>query len=167
MPLPDTALTVYGKTTKSTHYLPRKGSYSTVPKRNGLVDVLPPSARVPLYDIGAQIVDATERLQALRAVRDAAKEQILSLSRFDQLRGRVGSRGSECDTIKRLQAEVAHAEEQMTCARKRAGELRAIVSGGSGVTFESVFVRLARAELPDYLYRALEQKASHIVRVAK
>ena len=40
---------MYSKTAKSTHYLPRTGSYSTVPKRNGRVDVLPPEAEEQLF----------------------------------------------------------------------------------------------------------------------
>lgn len=40
---------MYRKTAKSSHYLPRTGNYSTVPKRNGRVDVLPPEAEEQVF----------------------------------------------------------------------------------------------------------------------
>lgn len=149
--------------TKGKHWLPRHSQYSLHGHRTGRVDVLPPGAKTPLYDISVQIDDAAQRLDSLRTQKDALNAQLHSLSRFDQLRDKVGSRGSEADRVSRLEREVARVEAEMRSVRRRSGELKAIVAGGNNVTFEAVFIRIARAELPDDIFDALSLKAKAIV----
>lgn len=158
---------MYKKTGQSSHYLPRKGSYSTVPHRNGRVDVLPPSARAPLFDIAVQITDANGRLEELRRERDSIKGQLHSLGRVDQLRQKLGSQGSELERSAKLQREIARLESEMKTLRRRSNELKSIVAGGASVSLEGVFMRLARVELPDNQFDILERKAREIVRRAK
>lgn len=158
---------MYKRTGNLTHYLPRKGSYSTHPRRNGRVDVLPPGARTPLYDIATQISTANEQVEALRKRRDGAKEKLHSLSRVDQLRAKVGSSGSEASRVRQLEDEIAQLDAEMRRIRRRSNELKAIVAGGPDLRFEVIFTRLARAELPDDLYDAISAQAHAIIKRAR
>lgn len=154
---------MYEKTAKSAHYLPRKGSYSTVPHRNGRVDILPPDAQLPLYSIAVQISDGEEQVGALRERKKACEAELHALGRIDLLRDKVGSRGSEKPNIQRLRNEISRLEESMRAKRRWINELKAILSNGQKVSFEDVFVRLARVELPQDIYQAIESKARLIV----
>ena len=60
---------MYKRTGESAHYLPRRGSYSTVPHRNGRVDVLPPEMQ--------QAITNAERLAtALGALTDLQSQKL-------------------------------------------------------------------------------------------
>jgi hypothetical protein len=158
---------MYKRTGNLTHYLPRKGSYSTHPHRNGRVDVLPPSAKTPFYDIATQISTANAMVESLRQQKVAAEKKLHEFSRVDQLRAHVGSRGSEANKIRQLQDECARLDDEMRKVRRRTNELKAILAGGRDLRFEVVFLRLARAELPDDLYARLENQANDIIRRAR
>jgi hypothetical protein len=68
---------MYGKTAKTAHYLPRTGSYSTVPHRNGRVDVLPPGASLPTFDdFQEQLKIAEARFAELIRQRDLISAEI-------------------------------------------------------------------------------------------
>lgn len=138
-----------------------------MPHRNGRVDVLPPDAKTQTYDIAIQIEDAASRLKDLRAAKDAAEAQIIALSRFDQLRARVGSRGSEGAKLTKLKRDAQSIEQEMKRVRKRAGELRALIAGGAAITLETAFIRIAREELPEDLFMALFTKAELIATKAR
>lgn len=158
---------MFKKTWNSPHFIARTASHSTKGKRNGRVDVLPPQARTPLYDIATQISNANAHIESLRQQRTAAKEKLHSLARFDQLRNRVGSRGSESNKIRQLEDECKYLDEEIRKHCRRANELKAVLAGGPDLRFEVVFLRLARIELPDDLYTRLENQANDIIRRAR
>lgn len=158
---------MFKRTWNQPHFLKRAASHSTKGARTGRVDVLPPEARTPLWSIAAQIETAAERVEKLRAERDAAKEALHTVERFEQLRSKVGSGGSEEARIKSLRLRIEQLETEMRRSRRRVNELRAIVAGGADLSFESIFVQLARVELPDDLYDSLAEKAGLILRRAR
>ena len=74
---------MYGKTSKSAHYLPRTGSYSTVPHRNGRVDVLPPGASDLTIE---DYEERRERLKKLLAAEQVKMAELNALSASNQMR---------------------------------------------------------------------------------
>lgn len=158
---------IYSKTAKSAHYLPRTGSYSTVPHRNGRVDVLPPSAKVELYDAATQISDLSARLDALRLEREHLAARVFSLARVDKWRDRVGSRGSEGQKLATLTAEGDRIDAERRAIRKRIGALKSLLGGGPSPKLETVFLRLAEAELPGDVFAELHARAAAIVARAR
>lgn len=153
---------MYKKTSESTHYLPRRGSYSTVPHRNGRVDVLPPEAGMPLYDTATQLVDANNRLEQLRKEQEDIQRQIYSLGRIDKLRSNLGSSGSEKTTIAVLSAEEKRIDHERQKVKKKIRELKSLLGGQNTVSIEQVFMRLSESELPPDVFATLKSKAYSI-----
>jgi hypothetical protein len=153
---------VYKKTGQSAHYLPRIGSYSTVPHRNGRVDVLPPGAEMPLYDVGAQLTDALAEIEQARARRELLEARRFDLVRFDDLRSKLGSRGTEKDELSRIDAELSAIDASLKSLRLRASKLRRLLSGDERLSVESIFFRLAEHQLPHDVYSRLVAQAQSI-----
>lgn len=148
---------------KSAHYLPRKGSYSTVPYRNGRVEILPPNAQIALYDIAVQISDGEDRLLELRENKKSLEKEIFTLSRVDQLRDKHGSLGSEDKRISKIKKAIDEIETKMRRLRRQLGELNSIISDGPKISFENVFMRLAQIELPTDTFDLLAFKTKRIM----
>ena len=70
---------MYKATTEAAHYLTRAASHSTKGFRNGRVEVLPPSAKAPIYDdltsrrakLLAMLEDSTQQLKKIQLERDS------------------------------------------------------------------------------------------------
>lgn len=158
---------MYKKTGTSTHYLPRKGSYSTHPKRNGRVDVLPPEASEALYDCARQIADAHARIDQLRQEREKLTDRGHGLRRVDDLRSRFSSTEKAPLPIRAdIDARIKTIDEELAALRKHAGSLKALLAGGGVATFEDAFHRIASAELSHGVYETLAKKARMVLLTA-
>lgn len=156
------AVAVYRKTAKASHYLPRTGSYSTVPHRNGRVDVLPPDAGMPLYDAATQLAEAINRLEQIHKELEDVRRLKHSLGRIDKLRSRVGSDGSESRRVAELDAESARLDREGQLVKRRIGQLKSLLGGSKGASVEELFYRLAEHELPAEVFAVLVSKARSI-----
>lgn len=155
---------MYKKTAKSAHFLPRKGSYSTHPHRNGRVDVLPPSAVEPLYDCAAQIADATRQLDQLAMKRDTISQSAHGTARLLALSHKLCTHAPRQSTATYdFDRELRQVDEQMAALRRHIGSLKHLLAGGSVKTFEEAFHRVALAELSAYVYEELTAKARVIL----
>ena len=158
---------MYKKTTNTAHFLPRTGSYSTHPHRNGRVDVLPPNAKMHLYDIATQINDAQERVVTLKNERDALLNEIHFLRNVDKLKDKVGSGGKEEGRISDLHQRCDQLDNEIGQTRRKINELKSFVSGGGRMTYPEIFCRLARFELPGDVFEVLSSKAGAILQLTK
>lgn len=167
---------MYGKTGKSSHYLPRKGSYSTVPHRNGRVDVLPPSATIALYDIAPQI--------DLLLAQQAALDQQLELLRAEltadgkrfhaaRLAAGPGKYMKRPQTLVDADAKYQKLKLNRSDIIERVRVLRGLISGQArekrearGLRFERTFHDLAKCSLPEDVYQSLRDKTFHAMRDA-
>lgn len=155
---------MYKKTGKSHHYLPRKGSYSTHPKRNGAVDVLPPEAREPLYDAASQIEDGERRLHELNNQRDALVEKLALSKGIERLQQKHAARtDGPADFHNRL----ASIDQEIATLRKHVGALRALLRGSGVATLDQAFMKIAAAELAEDVYKNLAAKAQRILNAAR
>ena len=158
---------MYKQTSNSSHFLPRKGSYSTHPQRNGRVDVLPPNAGMQIYDVATQINDAQERIKILKAEREALLNEIYFLRDVDKIRDRVGSSGKEEKRIAVLHQRCNHLENEIGQTRRKINERKAFVAGGGRLTYLEIFCRLASLELPHSVFELLSTRAKSIERLTK
>ena len=118
---------MYGKTSKTAHYLPRTGSYSTVPHRNGRVDVLPPEAR----DAELTYLECKEQIDTLIAeqlkcearAKDLRKQ--LEISQPKELFHRLSK--AQQDVGKRLQSLQANMREVRQLGRAACDHAFAVV----------------------------------------
>lgn len=154
---------MYKKTSNQTHFLPRRGSFSTHPQRNGRVDVLPPDAKMHLYDVALQIADGERRIESLRHDREEKQNRVHSLRGVDRLRGKMGSPGSESSQINKLLEECGRIDNEIKRSRSHINQLKRFVSGRKDMSYGDVFMRLAELELPHDIYEALSQRAHQIM----
>jgi hypothetical protein len=158
---------MYSKTAKSAHFLPRKGSYSTHPHRNGRVDVLPPGATDQLYDCASQIVDATAQLDRLRITRDDISQRAHAATRFDALRRRLCTEAVAPSTVRDgIDRQLRQVEEEMAALRRHIGSLKHLLAGGGVKTFDEAFARVAKAELSASVYESVAAKAQLVLAAA-
>lgn len=153
--------------TQGRHWIPRQAEYSMYGQRNGRVDVLPPSAQTPLYDVALQLSDAKERLERLRAKLHLAQAESHRLRRIDQLRDSLGSGGSEQRKRRAIEQSIVDLEAEMSRVRRHMGQLRGLLGATPNLTLETIFLRLAQTELPDEVFDHLLFKARAIVARAK
>lgn len=158
---------MYSKTAKSAHYLPRTGSYSTVPFRNGRVDVLPPNAQMQLYGIAQQIADGEVRISTLTKEKEKAEAELHSATGFDRLRAKHMSDYRPADGAHKARIRVTQIDAEIKAEKARLSELRAIASGSRKFSVESLFMKLAEAELPHDVYESLLKEAALIVRLSR
>lgn len=155
---------MYKKTYTSQHFIPRTASFSTHPKRNGRVDVLPPDAAEALYDAAQQIEDGERRLQFLKVERESAVEKS-SLARGVQ---RLQSKhGNDPQKSSSLDSRLRAIDEEVATVRKHISALRALLRGGGVNTFDEAFVRVARAELAQDVFETISAKAHRVLAAAK
>jgi len=155
---------MYRKTAKSTHYLPRKGSYSTVPHRNGRVDVLPPEAEEPLYDVANQIEDGRSRIEILTEQKQSLTEELRLLDGVHGLQLRHSRDIGESRKAIRLRADISAINETLKNTRKHIGQLVALTGSSKQTTFESAFVQIAKVELAVDTFEKISRKAVAITR---
>lgn len=156
---------MYKKTYQSRHYLPREGSYSTHPKRNGRVDVLPVGAQEALYDTATQIEDGEYRLQMLKIERDSLAEKLQFSRGVHRLQAKhVGAADSKSASA--IHVRLQEVDQEIGQVRKHVGGLRSLLKGGGAATFDEAFVRVARAELAAEVYEALTLKAHRVLAAA-
>jgi hypothetical protein len=161
---------MYSRTSKSAHYLPRTGSYSTVPHRNGRVDVLPPGATEALYGVAGQIEDGRKRLESLRAEKAALKDELADLRPKDALRLKWVTSDREArpsPRIGEIDARVSEIEAEAKRLRTHVAGLTQLLSSGQRVTIEDAFYRIAKAELPEDVWRRIQVIAESIVSRAR
>ena len=135
---------MYSKTAKSSHYLPRVGSYSTVPHRNGRVDVLPPEAR----DAELTYLDCKEQIETLVAeqlkceARAKDLHRQLAISQPKELFHRLAK--AQQDVGKRLQS-----------LQQNMRELRQLGRAACDHAFAVVFFHVAKMRLSPELNKTI------------
>lgn len=158
---------MYSRTAKARHYLPRTGSYSTVPHRNGRVDVLPPQARDALYSIASQIDAGQSRLQELRAEKAAIQLDLDELRHLDAMRLKVATterNRAPNPRIASLEARIRELDSEAKRIRAHVAQLNRLASGGQKMSVEVAFYNVARAELPQDTWEKLNATAEAIAR---
>jgi hypothetical protein len=157
---------MYKKTAKSSHYIPRTGSYSTVPHRNGRVDVLPPSARQSLHGIADQIADGKERIRVLRAEKLQLENELTDLERKDALRLRWHTNEKFRERNPEIEMKRRRIDEIRSEIRKlnvHVSDLNALVSSDRVLSIEGAFFAVARARLDHSVWIELKAMAEDIV----
>lgn len=150
------------RTWNQPHFLKRTASHSTKGSRGGLVDVLPPGAKMPLYSIAHQIADGSDRLGKLCEERSDLVSERHKLSRVDAVRAKHASdlaKFKPSAEIDELDRRIAALDGLISATRKHVGELRSIVGDGQRVSFETAFTRLAKEQLPHDVYEELSEQA--------
>lgn len=153
------------RTWNQPHFLKRAASHSTKGSRSGRVDVLPPNAKMHLYDIAAQIADGNDRLENLSAEKHALEAEFHKLSRIDAVRMKHEPNPSkflpspECGELRR---RIAAVDSLIAATRKHVGELKSVIGDGQKVSLETTFVRLAKEQLPHDVYETLAKQSALI-----
>lgn len=158
---------MFKRTWNSPHYLARAASHSTKGRRNGRVDVLPPASSEALYGIAQQIDDGEQLLARLRTERDLLADELHQLQRVEAFKARHVTSPKAEPRIAVLLKEMRDMESRMALTRKGVGELKALLGGAGAVSFNQVFVEVARAQLSADVFSALHETAMQITRRAK
>jgi len=139
---------MYSKTSKTAHYLPRTGSYSTVPHRNGRVDVLPPSAR-----------ESEIAHQELRSQVNALKQELeKNRVRLTEINASLAET-MDWSSYARAESERANLAKRIHAIEMNLRDLGEIVQQSSQLVFANAFVKVARARLSQPAYDELAREA--------
>lgn len=159
---------MYQRTAKSSHYLPRTGSYSTVPKRNGLVEVLPPGASLETFDdFKEQCQRIVDRIEDLKREKDLVGAELnaenkrksayfhankrLLLHRSKGIMETLTRRKNSIqETLNELNSSLSNLRR--ACKEKGVGEKPRI---DWTLRFESEFVNMSRAMLPPDVFEKI------------
>lgn len=156
---------MFKRTWNQPHFLKRAASHSTKGSRSGRVDVLPPGAKMHLYDIAHQIADGNDRIEMLTAERVELNAEFHKLSRLDQIRAKHASdplRVKPSPEVAELRRRMAAIDELISSTRKHVNQLKSVIGDGQRVTFETAFIRLAKEQLPHDAYEAISAQARMI-----
>jgi hypothetical protein len=153
---------MYSRTSKNHHFLPRRGSYSTHPQKNGRVDVLPPDARESIYAAAEQLAALDERLNLLNIKKDDLHESLHRAQRLQQLQDKLTGSSSQ-NTISGIRREVEIIEIDIRRVKESRSRLLEVISPSKKVTLETAFYNLARVELSEEVFQRLSIEASRIV----
>lgn len=157
---------MHKKTIVSAHFLPRTGSYSTHPKRNGAVDVLPPHAREALYDISAQVDAGEARVRDLVIKKDHLFDKLQFRRRVQGLQQKH-SGNMDASEAQTLHLQIQAVDQEIGQLRRYINSLRALLKGAGVSTLEQAFTRIAEAELSPDVYGKILDKARRILAAAK
>jgi len=156
---------VYKKTVKGHHFIPRTGSYSTHPHRNGRVDVLPPDAVESLWDVADQIAGLEERLETLHQHKRELQLATHHAARLTQMQAKVT--GGAMQTNPReveLRRDCEATERQIFLTRYNLNELKhALNPRDRKLTSDAAFVVVARLVLDHDVFQSIEQKAERLI----
>lgn len=156
---------MFKRTWNQPHFLKRTASHSTKGSRSGRVDVLPPQAKMHLYDIAHQIADGNERIEGMTEERHALDAQLHKVSRVDAVRAKHATdlQGIKpSPEIEELRGRLAALDGLIASTRKHVNGLKALIGDGQRVSFETAFMRLAKEQLPHDVYESLSTQATLI-----
>lgn len=156
---------MYGKTGKSAHYLPRTGSYSTVPHRNGRVDVLPADSKEALFDPMDTLRQLQKRFSELRQERDALTAEIEPLARMDELKYRHMTDRGQIRPNPKIAPLVARRKEVKAELKKidsRIQDIEQTFKAGEQRSFENAFVQVAKLRLSPDVWRVIFDEAMRL-----
>ncbi len=168
---------MYSKTAKTAHYLPRTGSYSTVPHRNGRVDVLPPGASLETFDdFKEQLQRVISRIEQLKEKRDLlsaelnaeGKRQYAIFQSARSARPASNALWNSRKAVERLTAEKKAVQEELDGLNREMSNLKRVMRlrfeqplrQERAVQFAHEFVILAKAMLPPDVFERISAKAN-------
>lgn len=156
---------MYKKTAASHHFIPRLGSYSTRPHRNGRVDVLPPQAVESLWDVADQIAMLEARLASLQEQRCDLQLALHRADRLAQMQARLSGAAVQPNPHEaQLKMEFERIERQLIVTRVSLTDLNTALNPRSKqLTTDAAFVIVARLELDHDIYQSIAQKAERLI----
>lgn len=168
---------MYGKTGKSAHYLPRTGSYSTVPKRNGHVAVLPVSAKEPLFAdlkgrkarLSIDLADARKNLQAAKRARRELEPAFQEWSIYSQRAKQAGkaltrplSLSNAIEAVEDAGRKVAAIESEISKINRVANPKRF-----KHLAWAEIFVDVARLMLDEAAFERIKAETQKRALIAE
>jgi len=170
---------MYGKTSKSSHYIKRTGSYSTVPHAGGRVDVLPPSAKDMVFEqflerrdaILRRIGELDERIEAMN--REWEGGMMMRKHQWSTSVQLAKVRGERVPNCPPAILEFDRTRKALGDEKKRLQNDLSILNGASKIKeirkkeWHELFVHLAELMLDDSTFARIRDETRRRIELAK
>lgn len=140
--------------TKGVHWLPRVSQYSLHGQRNGRVDVLPPSAKMPTFEqLGLRYETAKEMYRAALDAYNAKKAAVQADAEFQRKKPSLHCQKNRhrADLSSRLLRDLAELEDlriAVSSGGAKIADFRSIFLEEKNARYERAWIETARAILP-------------------